>query len=90
MKKFVTTLNLIETHKLISDFSQLSVFAESTILNEPAEDQPGFRKITITIDSSPEKCTLAIDGSQELADKGSRGVGFLKTQGWFSKVQEVA
>ncbi len=90
MKKFIATLNLIEAKLLISDFSQLSIFSESTIISEPAEDGPGFRKITLNINSNPEECKLAIEGSPELADKSSRGVDFLKAQGWFSKVQEVA
>ncbi len=89
MKTFTATLNPIEAKRLEDDFSQLTVYAESTILNEPANDEPGFRKITITINSNSENCELAIDGSRELADKGSRSVDFLKTQGWFSKVQEV-
>ncbi len=90
MKKFIATLNSIEAKRLEDDFSQLTVFAESTLLNEPSSDGPRFRKITITIDSSDEKCAQAIEGSQELADLSSRGLDFLKTQGWFTKVQEVA
>ncbi len=90
MKKFVATLNSIEVEKFVSDFSQLSVYAKSSILNEPAEDKPGSRKITITMNADPEECKLAIEGSSELAEISSRGVDFLKAQGWFSKVQEVA
>ena len=90
MKRYVATLNLVETKKLITDFSQLSVFENSTILNEPAEDQPGFRTITITINSGPEECRQAIEGDIELAEISSRGVDFLKAQGWYSKVQEAA
>ncbi len=90
MNKFVATLNTVEVEKFINDFSQLSVFAKSSILNEPSEDKPGFRKITITINGTPEECKLAIEGSSELAELSSRGVDFLKAQGWFSMAQEVA
>lgn len=90
MKKYTAILNLIETEKLITDFSQLTIFAESSILNEPAEDKPGFRKITLTINSDAEACKLAVEGSSKLAEISSRGVDFLKAQGWFSKAQEAA
>ncbi len=90
MKKYTATLNLVETDKLITDFSQLTVFTESSILNEPAEDKPGFRKVTLTINGDAEACKLAVEGSSKLSEISSRGVDFLKAQGWFSKIQEVA